>query len=119
VKKCYETFPRLKQVSCYACCEDILRKTDQELFELRKTGLNLVFVGLESGDQEGLNLINIPSPLVRFPINFKHLEIPLSVSRKNPSESKSRPGFPQNKSEQNQVVEMTDMSWHPFCSPSS
>jgi len=58
VKKCYETFPNLKQVSCYACCEDILRKTDEELLELRKTGLNLVFVGLESGDQEVLNLIN-------------------------------------------------------------
>jgi radical SAM superfamily enzyme YgiQ (UPF0313 family) len=58
VKKCYETFPNLKQVSCYACCEDILRKTDEELLELRKTGLNLVFVGLESGDQEVLDLIN-------------------------------------------------------------
>lgn len=58
VKKCYETFPGLKQVSCYACCEDILRKTDEELLELREAGLNLVFVGLESGDQEVLNLIN-------------------------------------------------------------
>jgi radical SAM superfamily enzyme YgiQ (UPF0313 family) len=58
VKKCYETFPNLKQVSCYACCEDILRKSDEELLELRKTGLNLVFVGLESGDQEVLNLMN-------------------------------------------------------------
>jgi radical SAM superfamily enzyme YgiQ (UPF0313 family) len=58
VKKCYETFPNLKQVSCYACCEDILRKTDEELLELRKTGLTLVFVGLESGDQEVLDLIN-------------------------------------------------------------
>jgi radical SAM superfamily enzyme YgiQ (UPF0313 family) len=58
VKKCYETFPNLKQVSCYACCDDILRKTDGELLELRKTGLNLVFVGLESGDQEVLDLIN-------------------------------------------------------------
>lgn len=58
VKKCYDTFPNLKQVACYACCEDILRKTDEELLELRKTGLNLVFVGLESGDQEVLNLIN-------------------------------------------------------------
>jgi radical SAM superfamily enzyme YgiQ (UPF0313 family) len=58
VKKCYETFPNLKQVSCYACCEDILRKTDEELLELRKTGLNLVFVGFESGDQEVLDLIN-------------------------------------------------------------
>jgi radical SAM superfamily enzyme YgiQ (UPF0313 family) len=58
VKKCYGTFPNLKQVACYACCEDILRKTDEELLELRKAGLNLVFVGLESGDQEVLNLIN-------------------------------------------------------------
>jgi len=58
VKKCYETFPGLKQVSCYACCEDILRKTDKELLELREAGLNLVFVGLESGDQDVLNLIN-------------------------------------------------------------
>ena len=58
VKKCYETFPNLKQVSCYACCEDILRKTEEELLELRKTGLSLVFVGLESGDQEVLDLIN-------------------------------------------------------------
>jgi radical SAM superfamily enzyme YgiQ (UPF0313 family) len=58
VKKCYETFPKLKQVSCYACCEDILRKTDEELLELREAGLNLAFVGLESGDQEVLDLIN-------------------------------------------------------------
>jgi radical SAM superfamily enzyme YgiQ (UPF0313 family) len=57
-RKCYETFPSLKQVACYACCEDILRKTDDELLELREAGLNLVFVGLESGDQEVLNLIN-------------------------------------------------------------
>jgi radical SAM superfamily enzyme YgiQ (UPF0313 family) len=58
VKKCYETFPSLKQVACYACCEDILRKTDEDLVDLRGSGLNLVFVGLESGDQEVLNLIN-------------------------------------------------------------
>ena len=58
VKKCHETFPSLKQVACYACCEDILRKTDKELVDLRGAGLNLVFVGLESGDQEVLNLIN-------------------------------------------------------------
>jgi radical SAM superfamily enzyme YgiQ (UPF0313 family) len=58
VKKCYETFPDLKQVSCYACCEDILRKADEELLDLREAGLNLVFIGLESGDQEVLNLIN-------------------------------------------------------------
>ena len=58
VKKCYETFPNLKQVACYACCDDILKKSASELKDLRDAGLNLVFVGLESGDQEVLNLIN-------------------------------------------------------------
>ncbi len=58
VRKCYEVFPQLKQVSCYACSEDILRKDISELMELRQAGLNLVFVGLESGDQQVLNLMN-------------------------------------------------------------
>jgi len=58
VEKCYETFPKLTQVACYACCEDILRKSDAELEQLRKAGLNLIFIGLESGDQEVLDLIN-------------------------------------------------------------
>src|SRR4030042_2301005 len=58
LKKCYDTFSDLKQVSCYACCGDILRKSDEELRELREAGLNLVFVGLESGDQQVLDLMN-------------------------------------------------------------
>ena len=58
LKKCYETFPNLKQVSCYACCGDILRKSHEELRELREAGLKLVFVGLESGDQDVLDLMN-------------------------------------------------------------
>jgi radical SAM superfamily enzyme YgiQ (UPF0313 family) len=58
LKKCYEVFPDLKQVSCYACCGDILRKSDEELKDLRKAGLKLVFVGLESGEQEVLDLMN-------------------------------------------------------------
>jgi radical SAM superfamily enzyme YgiQ (UPF0313 family) len=58
LEKCYETFPNLKQVSCYACCSDILRKSDEELKALREAGLKLVFVGLESGDQEVLDLMN-------------------------------------------------------------
>ena len=58
LKKCYASFPNLKQVSCYACCDDVLRKNDEELRQLREAGLNLVFIGLESGDQEVLDLIN-------------------------------------------------------------
>ncbi len=58
LKKCYESFPNLKQISCYACCDDILRKSDEELRELREAGLKTIFVGLESGDQEVLDLVN-------------------------------------------------------------
>ncbi len=58
VQKCYKVFPQLKQVACYACSDDILRKDIQELIALREAGLNLVFVGLESGDQQVLKLVN-------------------------------------------------------------
>ncbi len=58
LKKCRESFPYLKQVACYACCGDILRKSDEELMDLRKAGLKLVFVGLESGDQETSDLMH-------------------------------------------------------------
>jgi len=58
LKACYESFPNLRQVSCYACCEDILRKSDEELGQLHEAGLTLVFIGLESGDQEVLDLVN-------------------------------------------------------------
>jgi radical SAM superfamily enzyme YgiQ (UPF0313 family) len=58
LEKCYDVFPNLKQVSCYACCGDILRKSDEELRALREAGLKLVFIGLESGDQEVLDLMN-------------------------------------------------------------
>lgn len=58
LNKCYANFPRLKHVSCYGCCEDILRKSSKELNDLREAGLTLIFLGLESGDQEVLNLIN-------------------------------------------------------------
>ncbi|MBN2062241.1 MAG: radical SAM protein [Deltaproteobacteria bacterium] len=58
LNKCYEEFPNLKQVSCYSCAGDILRKSMAELKEIRQAGLDLVFVGLESGDQSVLDLIN-------------------------------------------------------------
>lgn len=58
VKACYQAFPGLKQVSCYACCGDILRKSNEELVQLRQAGLTLVFLGLESGDQQVLDLMN-------------------------------------------------------------
>ena len=49
--------PRLKQVSCYAMAKNILAKSDAELVELRALGLNLLYIGPESGDDPTLKRI--------------------------------------------------------------
>ncbi|GAB6145842.1 radical SAM protein [Desulfocicer niacini] len=64
-RKCYALFPMLKQVACYSCAGDILRKSPRELIELREAGLNLVYIGLESGDQKILDLINKGTTVVK------------------------------------------------------
>jgi radical SAM superfamily enzyme YgiQ (UPF0313 family) len=51
------TFPRLRQVSCYAMATNVLAKTDVELQELRALGLDLLYIGPESGDDVTLKKI--------------------------------------------------------------
>lgn len=43
--------PKVRQISMYATARDILNKTDEELLGL-KAGLDMVYVGLESGSDE-------------------------------------------------------------------
>jgi len=50
-------FPRLSRVSCYANPSDILRKQENELAQLREHKLNLLYVGIESGDGATLKKI--------------------------------------------------------------
>jgi radical SAM superfamily enzyme YgiQ (UPF0313 family) len=45
------------RVSCYAKALDILRKTDEELKQLAEAGLDIVYMGLESGSSEILRLM--------------------------------------------------------------
>ncbi len=60
----YSTFPRLRQVSCYAMASNILEKSPDELVELRELGLNLFYIGPESGDEMTLRrLAKQPRPL--------------------------------------------------------
>ena len=57
------TFPRLRQVSCYAMASNILAKTPGELEELRGLGLTLLYIGPESGDETTLRrLAKQPRP---------------------------------------------------------
>lgn len=44
------SLPRLRRVSCYATPVNILRKSPQELATLRQKRLNLLYLGVESGD---------------------------------------------------------------------
>jgi radical SAM superfamily enzyme YgiQ (UPF0313 family) len=45
----YKKFPSLERVSCYAMPKNLLQKTDYELKILKKTGLKMLYVGIESG----------------------------------------------------------------------
>ncbi|MCG8698946.1 MAG: radical SAM protein [Bacteroidales bacterium] len=51
-------FGKLQRISSYALPKDILSKTDLELANLKANGLKLLYVGIESGDDELLGLLN-------------------------------------------------------------
>ena len=48
-------FPNLQRISSYAAPKDILRKTPEELRQLREAGLKLLYYGMESGDSQTLS----------------------------------------------------------------
>lgn len=50
LQACRKAFPQLRQVSCYAMASNILEKTPDELRVLRENGLDLLYIGPESGD---------------------------------------------------------------------
>ena len=52
-----EVFPRLKRVSCYAMARNVLEKSDEELKSLAQAGLDLLYIGPESGDPTTLKKI--------------------------------------------------------------
>jgi len=52
------TFKKIRRVSIYARPTDFARKSLQELKELKSAGLDLAYVGIESGDDQLLRLIN-------------------------------------------------------------
>ncbi|RLG32073.1 radical SAM protein [Methanosarcinales archaeon] len=54
----YGTFPSLERVSAYACTQDILQKSFEELRRIRDAGLTLLYLGVESGDDLVLDMMN-------------------------------------------------------------
>lgn len=51
-------FGRIQRISSYALPKDILNKSDAELKQLKELGLKLLYIGIETGDDELLKLIN-------------------------------------------------------------
>jgi radical SAM superfamily enzyme YgiQ (UPF0313 family) len=54
----YQQHPNLKKVSSYAHAKDILKKSDDELKRLADAGFTMVYVGIESGDDQVLKACN-------------------------------------------------------------
>lgn len=53
-----QSFPKLMRISAYAIAKDLKNKSINELKEIQESGLKLIYVGIESGDDELLRLIN-------------------------------------------------------------
>ncbi|MFP3978424.1 radical SAM protein [Marinobacter sp. KMM 10035] len=51
-------FPELQRVSSYCLPRNLAKKTVEELKQLREAGLKILYVGMESGDDEVLRRIN-------------------------------------------------------------
>lgn len=52
--KCHEYFPEVERISVYGAPKDILMKTPEDLKRLKDAGLDMVYMGLESGADEVL-----------------------------------------------------------------
>ncbi len=48
----YATFPNLERVSLYATPQDLLHKQPEELVDLKKAGMGIVYMGVETGNEE-------------------------------------------------------------------
>ncbi|MFX1365581.1 MAG: radical SAM protein [Promethearchaeota archaeon] len=53
-KYCYRIHPNLKKVSAYAHAKDIIKKSDEDLKRIADSGFTMVYVGIESGDNDVL-----------------------------------------------------------------
>jgi radical SAM superfamily enzyme YgiQ (UPF0313 family) len=58
VERCSRRFPDLERVTAYASPKNLLKKSVDELRELRRAGLTMVYLGIESGDEEVLRRVD-------------------------------------------------------------
>ena len=78
-----EKFPWLERVGIYANAKGVLKKGVEDLVELRKLGLGIIYLGVESGDQEVLDRVRkgtTVEKLLRAGRMIKEAGIKLSVT---------------------------------------
>ena len=81
--KIREAMPRIQRVGLYGNAKSILRKTPEELAELQKLGLGIVYLGLESGDAEVLSEIKkgaSPERMIEAGNKVRKADLKLSVT---------------------------------------
>lgn len=57
LNKCKELFPEVERISIYGAPQDILAKSPEDLKTLKDAGLDMVYMGLESGSDEVLSFV--------------------------------------------------------------
>ncbi len=75
--------PWVNRISLYGNAKAILSKSQEDLLELKKRGLNRIYMGLESGDNEVLQTINKGADaekMIRAAEHIRQVDIFLSVT---------------------------------------
>lgn len=58
LKYAHSKFPAIERVSCYAMPMNLLKKKDDELKELKAAGLDMLYIGIESGNDVVLRKVS-------------------------------------------------------------
>jgi radical SAM superfamily enzyme YgiQ (UPF0313 family) len=82
-EKIRHKLPQVKRIGVYANAKSLARKSVEDLRELNQTGLTMIHMGLESGDDETLKMINkwgTAAQIVEQGIKVKEARIRLFVT---------------------------------------
>lgn len=78
-----EEIPECRQVTCYASPRSVMIKKEEELRELKENGLDMVYMGLESGNARVLEFMKkgaAPEEMIESAAKIKQADIRLSVT---------------------------------------
>lgn len=77
-----QAFPEIRRFGIYATAENILKKSEQDLKKLAGLGLNMAYLGMESGSDEVLDLVikgNNSAEMLQAGLKIKNCGWKLSV----------------------------------------